>query len=141
MFDTIMGAREVQAKNLAQFLVDNSDGKPIVIHGKAYKPDVEYCIGSYSTLIGFYVEEMGRNVVYLDPLADNPVNVVESIDEPSIVLMAHNRFITYGYTGNVQDDAFYCDIPAGSVIVDPWRRLPKDMKDVEVIHYGNTRQQ
>jgi UDPglucose 6-dehydrogenase len=141
MFDTIMGAREVQAKNLAQFLVDNSNGKPIVIHGKAYKPDVEYCIGSYSTLIGFYVEEMGRNVVYLDPLADNPVNVVESINEPSIVLMAHNRFITYGYTGDVRDDAFYCDIPAGSVIVDPWRRLPKDMKDVEVIHYGNTRQQ
>jgi len=141
MFDTIMGAREVQAKNLAQFLVDNSDGKPIVIHGKAYKPDVEYCIGSYSTLIGFYVEEMGRSVVYLDPLADNLVNVVESINEPSIVLMAHNRFITYGYTGNVQDDTFYCDIPAGSVIVDPWRRLPKDMKDIEVIHYGNTRQQ
>jgi UDPglucose 6-dehydrogenase len=141
MFDTIMGAREVQAKNLAQFLVDNSNGKPIVIHGKAYKPDVEYCIGSYSTLIGFYVEEMGHSVVYLDPLADNLVNVVESIDEPSIILMAHNRFITYGYTGNVQDDAFYCDIPAGSVIVDPWRRLPKDMKDVEVIHYGNTRQQ
>jgi UDPglucose 6-dehydrogenase len=141
MFDTIMGAREVQAKNLAQFLVNNSDGKPIVIHGKAYKPDVEYCIGSYSTLIGFYVEEMGRSVVYLDPLADNLVNVVESINEPSIVLMAHNRFITYGYTGNVQDDTFYCDIPAGSVIVDPWRRLPKDMKDVEVIHYGNTRQQ
>ena len=141
MFDTIMGAREVQAKNLAQFLVDNSNGKPIVIHGKAYKPDVEYCIGSYSTLIGFYVEEMGRSVVYLDPLADNLVNVVESINEPSIVLMAHNRFITYGYTGNVQDDTFYCDIPAGSVIVDPWRRLPKDMKDVEVIHYGNTRQQ
>jgi UDPglucose 6-dehydrogenase len=140
MFDTIMGAREVQAKNLAQFLVDNSDGKPIVIHGKAYKPDVEYCIGSYSTLIGFYVEEMGHSVVYLDPLADNPVNVVESIDEPSIILMAHNRFITYGYTGDVRDDAFYCDIPAGSVIVDPWRRLPTDMKDVEVIHYGNTRQ-
>ena len=141
MFDTIMGAREVQAKNLAQFLVDNSDGKPIVIHGKAYKPDVEYCIGSYSTLIGFYVEEMGHSVVYLDPLADNPVNVVDSINEPSIILMAHNRFITYGYTGDVRDDAFYCDIPAGSVIVDPWRRLPKDMKDVEVIHYGNTRQQ
>ena len=141
MFDTIMGAREVQAKNLAQFLVDNSNGKPIVIHGKAYKPDVEYCIGSYSTLIGFYVEEMGRNVVYLDPLADNPVNVVESINEPSIVLMAHNRFITYGYTGDVRDDVFYCDIPAGSVIVDPWRRLPKDIKNVEVIHYGNTRQQ
>ena len=139
MFNTIMGAREVQAKNLAKFLIDNSNGRPIVIHGKAYKPDVPYCIGSYSTLIGFYVEESGRSVVYLDPLADDPTNVVNHIDEPSVVLMAHNRFITYGYTGDVRDDSFYCTIPNGSTIVDPWRRLPKTMKGIEVVHYGNTR--
>ena len=139
MFNTIMGAREVQAKNLAKFLIDNSNGRPIVIHGKAYKPDVPYCIGSYSTLIGFYVEESGRSVVYLDPLADDPTNVVNRIDEPSVVLMAHNRFITYGYTGDVRDDSFYCTIPNGSTIVDPWRRLPKTLKNIEVIHYGNTR--
>ena len=93
MFNTIMGAREVQAKNLAQFLVDHSKGRPIVIHGKAYKPDVPFCIGSYSTLIGWYVEELGKNVVYLDPIADDPTNVVGSINEASVVLMAHNRFI------------------------------------------------
>jgi UDPglucose 6-dehydrogenase len=139
MFNTIMGAREVQAKNLAKFLIDNSNGRPIVIHGKAYKPDVPYCIGSYSTLIGFYVEESGRSVVYLDPLADDPTNVVNRIDEPSVVLMAHNRFITYGYTGDVRDDSFYCTIPNGSTIVDPWRRLPKTLKNIEVVHYGNTR--
>jgi UDPglucose 6-dehydrogenase len=139
MFNTIMGAREVQAKNLAKFLIDNSNGRPIVIHGKAYKPDVPYCIGSYSTLIGFYVEESGRSVVYLDPLADDPTNVVNQIDEPSVVLMAHNRFITYGYTGDVRDDNFYCPIPHGSTIVDPWRRLPKTLKNIEVVHYGNTR--
>jgi UDPglucose 6-dehydrogenase len=139
MFDTIMGAREVQAKNLADFLVANANGKPIVIHGKAYKPDVPFCIGSYSTLIGFYIEEHGLSVTYLDPLADNPKGVVESIDEPSIVLYAHNRYITYGYTGQyTKDSTFYCDIPKGSVIVDPWRRLP-NLTDIEVIHYGNTR--
>ena len=139
MFDTIMGAREIQAKNLADFLVANANGKPIVIHGKAYKPDVPFCIGSYSTLIGFYIEEHGLSVTYLDPLADNPKDVVESIDEPSIILYAHNRYITYGYTGQyTKDSTFYCDIPKGSVIVDPWRRLP-DLTDIEVIHYGNTR--
>jgi len=139
MFDTIMGAREVQAKNLADFLVANANGKPIVIHGKAYKPDVPFCIGSYSTLIGFYIEEHGLSVKYLDPLADNPKDVVESIDEPSIILYAHNRYITYGYTGQyTKDSTFYCDIPKGSVIVDPWRRLP-NLTDIEVIHYGNTR--
>ena len=139
MFNTIMGAREVQAKNLAQFLVDHSKGRPVVIHGKAYKPDVPFCIGSYSTLVGWYVEELGKNVVYLDPLADDPTNVVDSINEASVVLMAHNRFITYGYTGDVRDDSFYCPIPDGSTIIDPWRRLPKTLKDIEVVHYGNTR--
>jgi len=139
MFDTIMGAREVQAKNLADFLVAHADGKPIVIHGKAYKPDVPFCIGSYSTLIGFYIEEQGLPVKYVDPIADNPKDVVESIDEPSMILYAHNRYVTYGYTGQyTKDDTFYCDIPKGSVIVDPWRRLP-DLTDIEVIHYGNTR--
>ena len=139
MFDTIMAAREVQAKNLADFLVAHADGKPIVIHGKAYKPDVPFCIGSYSTLIGFYIEEQGLPVKYVDPIADNPKDVVESIDEPSMILYAHNRYVTYGYTGQyTKDDTFYCDIPKGSVIVDPWRRLP-DLTDIEVIHYGNTR--
>jgi len=140
MFDTIMGAREVQAKNLADFLVTHADGKPIVIHGKAYKPDVPFCIGSYSTLIGFYIEEQGQTVKYVDPIADNPKDVVDSIDEASIILYAHNRYITYGYTGQyTKDDTFYCDIPEGSVIVDPWRNLPKQSNKYEVIHYGNTR--
>ena len=142
MFDTIMGAREVQAKNLADFLVEHADGKPIVIHGKAYKPDVPFCIGSYSTLIGFYIEEQGLPVKYVDPIADNPKDVVDSIDEASMILYAHNRYITYGYTGQyTKDDTFYCDIPPGSVIVDPWRSLPKERNSYKVIHYGNTRQQ
>ena len=53
LFDTIMHAREVQAKNMADYLVKLAVERklPIIIHGKAYKPDVPYCIGSYSTLI------------------------------------------------------------------------------------------
>ena len=144
MFDTIMHAREVQAKNLAHFLCDQAEinnGMPIVIHGKAYKPDVEYCIGSYSTLIGYYIGEKGYKVVYLDPLADDKTDIVDSISNPCVMLMAHNRFITYGYTGDARDDAFYCNIPHGSVIVDPWRKMDVDDKDYTVIHYGNTREQ
>lgn len=142
MFDTIMGAREVQAKNLADFLVENADDKPIVIHGKAYKPDVPYCIGSYSTLVGYYVEQAGKTVKYIDPIADDKTDCVESIDEASMILYAHNRYVTYGYTGQsaVLND-FYCDIPEGSVIVDPFRSLPKKSNLYEVIHYGNTRTQ
>ena len=144
LFDTIMHAREIQARNLAQFLVDQSDGRvagdslPIVIHGKAYKPDVPYCIGSYSTLIGHYVKELGHDVRYLDPLADDSAEVITEVNAPCVLLMAHNRHVTYGYTGDVRDDTFYCNIPEGSVIVDPWRRMPLSGKH-SVIYYGNTR--
>ena len=143
MFDTIMHAREIQAENLAKFLVVQAqkNNLPIVIHGKAYKPDVPYCIGSYSTLVGFYVEQAGHRVVYLDPLADDPTNVVDSVDHPAVFLWAHNRKITYEYTGDQQDTQPYCEIKSGSIIVDPWRKLPRTLNGIDVIHYGNTRGQ
>lgn len=142
LFDTIMYARERQAKNLAHFLIDVSDkncGLPIAIHGKTYKPDVPYCIGSYSTLVGHYVSKLCP-VKYIDPLADDTADVVVKLDEPHIILLAHNRAVTYGYTGNAVEDRFYCTIPSGSVLVDPWRKLPLSLpNNVKVIHYGNTR--
>jgi UDPglucose 6-dehydrogenase len=141
MFDTIMHAREIQAKNLAEFLVDEAKqrGMSVVIHGKTYKPDVPYCIGSYSTLIGHYVKEAGFNVRYLDPLADDPTEVVSELIGPCVLLLAHNRQVTYGYTGKDNVDKFYCDIPKGSVVVDPWRTLSDTIPEIKVIHYGNTR--
>ena len=143
MFDTIMSAREQQAKNMADFLVEKSrkHNLAIIIHGKAYKPDVPYCIGSYSTLVGHYIKEHNVSLHYVDPLADDKISVVDSVNVPAVVLMAHNRGVTYGYTGETQADTFYFDIKPGSIIVDPWRQIPKDMPGMkEVIHYGNTRQ-
>jgi UDPglucose 6-dehydrogenase len=140
LFDTVMHAREIQAENLAKFLVNEAKqrGMSVVIHGKAYKPDVPYCIGSYSTLVGHYVKQAGFNVRYIDPLADDPTEVVAEMVGPSVVLWAHNRKITYEYTGEQEETQAYCDIPKGSVIVDPWRQL-EDVPGVTVIHYGNTR--
>jgi UDPglucose 6-dehydrogenase len=142
LFDTVMHAREIQAKNLAKFLFDTAaqDQKflPIVIHGKAYKPDVEYCIGSYSTLVGHYLQKMGVEVKYVDPLADDATDVVAEIEGPAVYLWAHNRKITYEYTGEQAETQPYCKIATGSVIVDPWRKL-ESTDDVRVIHYGNTR--
>jgi UDPglucose 6-dehydrogenase len=141
LFDTIMHAREIQAKNLALFLVVQAQkhNLPIVIHGKAYKPDVPYCIGSYSTLIGYYVKETGHKVHYVDPIADDTTHVIGSTDHPAVVLMAHNRAVTYSNVDGDHADHFYYDIVPGSVIVDPWRKLPVDMPGMTVVHYGNTR--
>jgi UDPglucose 6-dehydrogenase len=140
LFDTVMHAREIQAKNLAMFLVDQAKqhSMNIVIHGKAYKPDVEYCIGSYSTLVGHYVKQAGHDVRYLDPLADDPAEVITELTGPAVILWAHNRKITYEYTGDQPDTLPYCPIPHGSVVVDPWRKLPQ-IENLTVVHYGNTR--
>ena len=140
LFDTVMHAREIQAKNLAMFLVEQAKqhSMNIVIHGKAYKPDVEYCIGSYSTLVGHYVKQAGHDVRYLDPLADDPAEVITELAGPAVILWAHNRKITYEYTGDQADTLPYCPIPHGSVVVDPWRKLPQ-IENLTVVHYGNTR--
>jgi len=141
LFDTIMLARERQAKNLADFLVVRAQkhNLPIVIHGKAYKPDVPYCIGSYSTLVGHYVQQAGHKINYVDPLADDVTDVYTTWTKPAVILLAHNKHVTYGYTGQTQIEATYFDFPPGSVVVDPWRQFSKSTPDLTVIHYGDTR--
>lgn len=137
LFDAIMSAREIQAKNLAMALVDQANelNMPVVIHGKAYKPNVPYEIGSYSMLVGYYCEEAGFPVTYADPLTgDNYVP-----EGPSVILMAHNAGITYDYAGIDKHQDLYFAIQPGSVVVDPWRQFKTSDTSIKVIHYGNTR--
>jgi UDPglucose 6-dehydrogenase len=111
LFDAVMLAREIQAKNLAQFLIEQAvkQNMDIIIHGKAYKPDVEYCVGSYSILVGYYIKEQGYSVKFIDPLADDRTDVISTIAKPSVILWAHNRKITYDYTGQLDDTKPYCN--------------------------------
>ena len=138
IFDTVMHAREQQAKNLARFLkrIQIEKNLPIFIMGKAYKPDVDFCDGSYSLLIGHYLDEIQAKYFYIDPLTGDEPPFHEV---PVIAFLAHNREITYGYTGKQTDQEFYCELEPGSVIVDPWRKYPINNINYKVIHYGNTR--
>lgn len=137
LFEAIMHAREIQAKNMALELVKHAkeNNMSIYIHGKAYKPKVPYLHGSYSLLVGYYCEQEGYIPQYIDPLTgDN-----NQPTEPGVFLMAHSAQTTYMYTGQddkMQDD-LYCNIPDGSVIVDPWRTVISP--ECKVIYYGNTR--
>jgi UDPglucose 6-dehydrogenase len=135
LFDAIMSAREVQAKNLAKELVKHAKQNKmnIFIHGKAYKPGVEYCDGSYSLLIGHYCEELGCQPTYIDPLTGDDINNCYGV-----VLLAHNRKVTYEYRGFEELQSLYCKIEKGSIVVDPWRTFKSD--NHTVIHYGNTRE-
>ena len=165
LFDAVMLSREVQAKNMAESMVELSTigagvvpPMPVVIVGKAYKPLVPYDAGSPSMLVGHYVEEAGVDLYYYDEVMGE-IPPQDILDKPAVYLLAHNPEITYGeqldfvkgwydehrVTG--ADEALTVatangtelKFAQGSIIVDPWRKLPP-MEGVQVIHYGNTRQ-
>ena len=120
---------------MAEFVIDNSNGLPIYIHGKAYKPNVTYLEGSYSLLVGHFIEQAGHDVTYRDPLTEPAVP--RSVC--GAVLLAHNKQITYGYAGVQDEQQLYCIIEDGSVIIDPWRKYTTTNTNIKVVHYGNTR--
>lgn len=137
LFHAIMHSRDQQAKNMALKLVGlaKEQNLPVVIHGRAYKPYVGYTIGSYSELVGHFVEQEGVSLTYADPLTGD----TDVADVPAVILMAHNAKITYegtGVDGSLQ--GWYFQPTVGSIIVDPWRTI-KDITGCTVIHYGNTR--
>ena len=136
LFDSIMNAREIQASNLAKVLVfyARQNLMDIYIHGKAYKPTVDYLDGSYSLLIGNYCEKYGFPPKYIDPLTgDNHDEVY------GVILLAHNRRVTYQYSGQIEEQELYCTIKDSSIIIDPWRSFSTNNETIKVIHYGNTR--
>lgn len=140
LFDSIMNAREIQAKNLANELVELSMAStmPIYIHGKSYKPGVPYEDGSYSLLIAHYVQEQGYKVEFIDPLTGD----MNTPKVPCVLLLAHSASTTYKYMKEEGDDTdkLYCDIPDGSIVVDPWRKFSTErLNSLQIIHYGNSR--
>lgn len=104
LFGAIMDIREQQAKNIAKRLV--SYGFPVVILGQGYKVDLPNTDGSYSLLIGHYIEELGGELRYYDALT----GVMDKIDEPVVYMVSywHNWLRNFEYY-------------PGSIVVDPWR--------------------
>ena len=135
IFDAIMQAREIQAQNLAEKLV-RTGLESVVIVGKAYKPHVEYVDGSYSLLVGHYVEKFGVNVYYDDEYTgDKPPEDLGA----AAYLLAHDPETTFLGCLDPDPDKQEKDVfPEGSIIIDPWRKCPP-INGCEVIHYGNTR--
>jgi UDPglucose 6-dehydrogenase len=138
LFSAIMNAREIQAKNLADYLCNLSkkENMQIYIHGKSYKPGVEYLDGSYSILVNEFLKKKKREAIFIDPLTEK--STPKSIK--GIILLAHSASTTYKYIKNDPKffDNYYTDFEKGSFVIDPWRKFPIS-KELEVIHYGNTR--
>jgi UDPglucose 6-dehydrogenase len=112
LFNYIAKSREEQAHNLAIKLIQYNN--PVVILGKSYKPEVSLVDGSYSILVGGYVEaECGE--VYYDEAPES--------DTPFTYLIGHRKcFYDYNFK-------------KGSIIVDPWREFPP-VNGCTVVLYG-----
>ena len=136
-FDAIMNAREIQAKNLAEFLVAQAKEHdlPVLIHGEAYKPDVPYKDGSYSILVEHYCRELGYHPIMVDPHTSP-----QRGPSKAVVQLGHSNQVTYKYTEKETTQTFYCLFEEGSVIVDPWRLYRNEENKYKIIPYGNTRQ-
>jgi UDPglucose 6-dehydrogenase len=115
LFDSIMRAREVQARNLAIELCRH--GLPVFIWGESFKPGVPYTDGSYSRLVAHYCRELGARVVF-----DGRST------EPAVYLLGHRR----------DWSAWLADISEGSVVVDPWRESAVP-DGIRLVSWGNTR--
>lgn len=126
LFDSIMRAREVQAEAMAKFALGY--GSRVCIIGKSYKPGVHYTNGSYSLLVGHYVEKHGGTVCYFDkhtgdyPDLSNIEVALIGYWEPWVSATLH--------AGHLPDTC---------VLIDPWRKVEPDHHAGPVIEYGNTR--
>ena len=130
-FDNIMKQREKQTEWLCDLIEETSfkykgctDGYPILILGKSFKPETNITTGSPSILLKNLLEERGHTQVSMwDPYVDT--HKLLTGEEPMIYFIGtkHPDFISYSYN-------------QGSIIIDPWRYIP-DIDNCTVIRVGD----
>lgn len=131
IFQDITKYRDIQAKNMAKFIkkIAEDEKLPILIHGITYKPNVPYTNGSYSLLVMSFLKKIGITPNIIDKNIEKYNSI--HIDKPTVVLLSHP-------ISNYRD--LYCNIPVGSIIIDPWRCFKNTGKThYRIIPYGNTR--
>ena len=131
-FDNIMKQREKQTEWLCDLIEETSfkykgctDGYPILILGKSFKPETNITTGSPSILLKNILEERGhKQVTMWDPYVDT--HKLLTGEEPMIYFIGtkHPDFTSYSYN-------------QGSIIIDPWRYIP-DQNNCEVIYIGDS---
>lgn len=91
MFDTIIKAREIQAKNMALEIIKH--GSRIQFSSNSFKPGTDIEDGSYSILIQHYIKELGGTVVNKEP---HVYVQVHPNDKPMEGVYNFNPWTNYG---------------------------------------------
>lgn len=123
-FEFVTNAREAQSEWLADRIALEAEnrGLPIVLLGKAYKPDSDLTYGSPGLLLAHQLRERGVDFDHLDLRVDG----VERSDRVAVyaVLTSHPWYETLAAA-----------VPSGSAVVDPFRYV-RDADGVEVVRLG-----
>lgn len=123
-FETMAKTREEQTEWTVDLIEkkQRETGLPIVVLGKAFKPETNLTVGSGATLLTNMMKERGLEAEQVDPIVDSKEY---SPKEKAIYFVAteHRTFSEYKF-------------PKESVVFDLWRSLP-DQQDIEMIRVGN----
>jgi UDPglucose 6-dehydrogenase len=125
-FTQAMIAREHQSEWLAELALAEAKkhSLPIVLLGKAYKPETNITTGSAAFLVAELLRERKADFFHWDPHVD-PGTPPFMLSRPYcfLLLTKHRFFQTFPF-------------PSGSVVVDPFRMVPLRHKDIEVVSVG-----
>lgn len=119
-FEFVTRAREAQSEWLVSRVLETAQqhGLPIVVLGKAYKPESDLVFGSPAALFVHQLHERGETVLdWWDPYIDDRPPLLKPA--VYVVMTKHDEFTDLAY-------------PAGSVVIDPHRYVPlRSEVDVE----------
>jgi len=126
-FESLMRARELQTEWLAELMesYDPPDGEPMlkVILGKAFKMETNITVGSPAVLLKNLLQERGNEVEMYDPHVDVRMPIPRYPASVFLIGTNHPEFMEFQF-------------PEGSVVIDPWRYLPKQA-GVKLVSVGH----
>jgi UDPglucose 6-dehydrogenase len=123
IFSDIMEAREHQTEWLADLVQERAGELPIVILGKAFKPNTHLADGSPALLLASILRERGVDFAHHDRHVDGVRRRLE--EEPPSLFFIATRHAEYRHA----------PFPPGSVVLDPWGYIP-DREGVSVVRIG-----
>lgn len=125
LFDDLITAGEKQTEWFIELINKNNYLElPIVILGKAFKPQSDMFTGSAAMLLANMLKERDIKFEHFDPYVDGFNSIIVDYSKPKLYFIAtkHELFKNFVY-------------PSGSVVIDPFRYIPKS-NDYNVIRIG-----
>jgi UDPglucose 6-dehydrogenase len=122
-YENLMICREKQTDWLAELTVEEHErtNLPIVILGKCFKKETNLTVGSPAILLKNILQESNHEVEMFDPKLDDGK---PPLQDPAVFFIGvnHDAFNDYVF-------------PKGSVVIDPWRVITKQL-GVKLVSVG-----